>query len=271
MERRTILTISLSLGAVMLVLGWLTYARLPSSDALLDNLWEDPIQTPVDGSAPERQIAAGGVLYTIKPLFNYDIKGLIVSDSRADAWDNIYHTAWNDHLNVKDICLMWGQNLYTGVYEKMHITSGNWTCYCEFKSGTGPEDWARFRSDQISNNHLLPANDDVQRAMMSAQRGDQVEVIGYLAEYTHSGGSFRRGTSTVRDDTGNGACETILVEHFEVLESSSRLGAYLWMFGIMTVIGSLLGFVIGFFWDARKMMQQFEYQQTYDVMGNPEP
>ena len=47
--------------------------------------------------------------------------------------------------------------------------------------------------------------------------GDQVHFRGYLAEYSHGGG-FKRGTSIVRTDTGNGACETVFVEDVEILK-----------------------------------------------------
>jgi hypothetical protein len=45
--------------------------------------------------------------------------------------------------------------------------------------------------------------------------GDQVRVRGWLAAY--GSGANRRGTSTRRDDTGNGACETIFVNDFDVV------------------------------------------------------
>ena len=38
---------------------------------------------------------------------------------------------------------------------------------------------------------------------------------GWLAGYSNDDG-FRRGTSTTRDDTGNGACETIYVDEFQI-------------------------------------------------------
>jgi hypothetical protein len=45
-----------------------------------------------------------------------------------------------------------------------------------------------------------------------------VRFSGYLVEYAHNHGmAFQRGTSTVRTDTGNGACETVWVEDFQIL------------------------------------------------------
>ena len=61
--------------------------------------------------------------------------------------------------------------------------------------------------------HLLTADDHLRDRI-----GDQLRVRGWLASYSNDDG-FRRGTGTTRDDTGNGACETIYVEDFRVLRS----------------------------------------------------
>jgi len=56
---------------------------------------------------------------------------------------------------------------------------------------------------------------------MEARTGDQVHFKGYLAEYKLEDGSFERGTSVSRDDQGNGACETVFVTDFEILQSAN--------------------------------------------------
>jgi hypothetical protein len=45
-----------------------------------------------------------------------------------------------------------------------------------------------------------------------------VRIRGYLAKYGHDQG-FERGTSTIRTDTGNGACETIFITDYEIIAS----------------------------------------------------
>jgi hypothetical protein len=76
-----------------------------------------------------------------------------------------------------------------------------------------------FDQAALSNNHLLTDKPDIARAIRKVRLGDQVHFRGYLAEYSHNhnGRPFNRGTSIVRTDTGNGACETIFVEDFEIL------------------------------------------------------
>ena len=72
--------------------------------------------------------------------------------------------------------------------------------------------------------------------------GDQIRVRGYLAGYTSAGGS-RRGTSTTRTDTGDGACETIYVEHFNIVEAATSY----WRISMWASLALLLtGLVIHF-------------------------
>ncbi|MGI9235384.1 MAG: hypothetical protein ACR2RD_17260, partial [Woeseiaceae bacterium] len=43
---------------------------------------------------------------------------------------------------------------------------------------------------------------------------------GYLASYSNAGGG-KRGTSTTRTDTGDGACETVFVENFDIIDPTA--------------------------------------------------
>ena len=65
--------------------------------------------------------------------------------------------------------------------------------------------------------------------------GDQVRFRGYLASYSNDTGS-KRGTSTTRTDTGNGACETIFVEDFQILRGATSF----WRISMWTSLALLL-------------------------------
>lgn len=56
---------------------------------------------------------------------------------------------------------------------------------------------------------------------MSSEIGDYIHIKGMLASYRNPANHFFRGTSTVRTDKGNGACETIYVSEFEVLNKAN--------------------------------------------------
>jgi hypothetical protein len=64
------------------------------------------------------------------------------------------------------------------------------------------------------------------------------------AEYSHNHGfPFKRGTSTVRTDGGNGACETVYLEDFEIL----RRGGGPWHLLVKIALILLAGGVVGWF------------------------
>ena len=193
--------------------------RLPGPEAVLDAVRAEPLQQPV----VERAFVAraGGVDYTVRPSHRYELVGLVVSRHDTSVWwDVVHRDAWKDHLNVADLCVVWGRNLEDALYRRMRYASGTFTCSVATDS---PEDWRRFDPSAISNNHLLASDPALARTLRAIRPGDQIRVAGRLVEYAHDvGAGFRRGTSTRRDDTGDGACETIWVTEAQVLRAANR-------------------------------------------------
>lgn len=202
-------------GAALCALatGWWFSGYLPDVARLHPDVLAEPVQ--VDGVQPAFAARAGGVDYRIAPVARYDITGLVVSRHDSDAWYDWIHAASNDHLNVVDLCLVWGDNAADGAYRRMRFSSGQFVCYVETDD---PEAWQPKYLRSLSNNHLLTADPTVARRLRGLRVGDQVRLNGELAAYSHEAGfSFTRGTSTVREDTGNGACETVFVRSVEIL------------------------------------------------------
>ncbi len=70
------------------------------------------------------------------------------------------------------------------------------------------------------NIHIIPANEVVEKACESARVGELIHLEGELVEATGPNiGTWR--SSLRRDDTGNGACELLLVESFSKLDADS--------------------------------------------------
>lgn len=190
------------------------------------------------------EVDAGDQRYLIEPLFDYQLDGVVVSyhdaDSLADIW---HHGSWQDFLNVRDLCVIWGDNVRSAVYRDMDFRNDSWTCWAYWPDA---QTAARFRMDELSNNHLLTDDPRVKRALMAARPGDHVRLTGMLARYRNPANGFARGTSVRRDDRGNGACETIYVTDFEVVAAANagvrRLhAAARWIAGL-----SLAGFLVAF-------------------------
>lgn len=200
-------------GLVLLIAAaWLRDA-LPETAQLREELYEEPAQVKVQKAAFERTV--DGITYQIRPLYSYDLYGLVVSHHRADSWWDYLHLAWKDKLNVTDLCVVWGHNLQVADLAGMSFSSGQFQCFWQTRSQAT---WDSFSESAIANNHMLTDDPSIAKRLRETRIGDQVHFRGYLSEYSHNEGlPFKRGTSTVRTDTGNGACETVFLEEFENL------------------------------------------------------
>jgi len=218
-------------GAVLLAVSLFLRHALPGPAELRAELRNEPLQEPTQAAAFETTVA--GVTYTVKPMADYEIWGLVVSAHDSDTWWDYIHKAWNDQLNVVDLCVVFAENVASGGYVGLDYSSGQFVCYVQTGSS---EKWQRFSMRALSNNHLLADRASIVSKLRAVQIGDQVRIHGVLAEYGHNHGvGFKRGTSLTRDDTGNGACETIFVQEVEVL----RAGGGPWRWSRWAAIGLL--------------------------------
>mgnify|MGYP000313949687 CR=1 FL=1 len=214
--------------------------ELPQTGRLLESLRQEPEQVQVQ--EPPRTTTVNGVTYRIQPLHTYELHGLIVSSHDSDSWWDYIHREWNDHLNVVDLCVIWGKNAVSGAYRGQSFSSGQFVCYWQAPTR---EAFAAFDPTAISNNHLLTDDPEIAKKLRSVRVGDQIRFRGYLAEYSHQhdGRPFHRGTSIVRTDTGNGACETVYVQDIEIISRGGGPWRVLtWVAWIMLGIGCVLWF-----------------------------
>lgn len=239
----TLLRLTLIVSIGLFAISHLLKGELPSGDDILEELLQSPVQTPLEMSPFE--IEAGEIVYTITPLYTYELYGMVVSYHNCGTWWDIYHHGqWKDFINVKDLCVLWGKNLRTEVYKDMRFTSDSWTCIYYW-----PDDevGARFNHTCLSNNHLLSHDESVTRSILKTEKGDQIHLKGYLAEYSHSNMDFYRSTSTDRTDTGNGACETIYVEDYEIIKTANPFWRMTSRVSRYVILASLLLIVVRFF------------------------
>ncbi len=191
--------------------------RLPDKPMILEPLLQDPVQTE-EGLPGPFEVERKGFTYTVTPLFNYELWGLVVSYHHSSSFIDISHKEWNDYLNTKDLCVLWGRNVETGVYKRMTFRNRDFTCYYRYPDRAAFE---LFTENALSNNHILPADAQVAEAVRRARTGDQVRFKGWLVSYGLKGAPYTRGSSTVRTDRGNGACEVVYVNEFEVLRAAN--------------------------------------------------
>jgi hypothetical protein len=223
-------------GALLLALMLWRKDNLPPLHDLRVDLAKEPLQRAV--AHPAFDTTVDGVTYRIQPLYEYELWGLVVSEHDSSSAADLLHRSWNDNLNVVDLCVIWGDNATRDAYRDIHFSSSPSWCFFETSSSDA---YAAFDQTAISNNHLLSDNPTIARKLRTVRIGDQIHFRGYLAEYSHNHGmAFKRGTSTVRTDTGDGACETVYVESVDIMQRGGGpwrvlgwLGAVLFALGIV--------------------------------------
>jgi len=184
------------------------------------------------------EVTFNGVNYRVEPQYDYDLHGLIVSYRHHDG-DSRMHRRANDHLNMLDVCVVWGDNAAGDHIRKLNFWNGIFTCNVETRD---LDAWNQFRMNQLSNNHLLSDDDYVREQVMGIRVGDQIRVQGWLASYSNETGS-KRGTSTTREDTGDGACETIFIDRFEIVQPARSY----WRWSMYASLAMLLVFLFRYF------------------------
>jgi len=224
----------LATNLVLLAVALWNSDALPHPADLSPALLDEPMQEPVH--KPAFATTSHGVTYTIQPLYTYELVGLVVSKHDAKSWWDYLHREWNDNLNVVDLCVVWGNNARNGAYADIHFSSGQFTCNFSTRSDAA---YAAFDQTAISNNHLLTDRPAIAKKLRTVRVGDQIRFRGHLAEYAHQNGmDFRRGTSTVRTDTGNGACETVFIDSIEIIRQGGKHWRVLvWVSGVLLALG----------------------------------
>lgn len=210
------------LSLLTLVFAYLQKDNLPSPGQIDSQLSQNPIQSEIKKA--DIQVQDGEFDYKITPKYNYELWGLVISQHDSRSWIDLYHK--NDPFNIKDICVFWGGNVKSGVYEKMKFSSADWTCHYQFKDNISQDWWTKFNQNEGSNNHLLAANTQIAEKIQSTTIGDQVHLKGYLVNYTISQDGkliSGRNTSITRTDTSENNCEVVYVTDYEIIAPENVL------------------------------------------------
>ena len=208
-------SILIPLSLVVLLVCFFNRDRLPRPEPVPPLLQQEPRQS----RASERPFAVryADTDYRIAPEFDYELTGMVVSFRHHDG-DSRMHRRAGDHLNMLDLCVVWGDNVAHPDLNELDFWNGIFTCNVSTRDRDA---WAAFDMYQLSNNHLISDRPEVRDAVRGVRIGDQIRVRGWLSSYTGPAGT--RGTSTTRSDTGDGACETIYVQDFVIVERPGNL------------------------------------------------
>ncbi len=189
---------------------------LPDSSSLREELVEPPSQEEVDEEG--YKFSYRGRDYYVEPKADYSMTGLVVSRNNISAFSDIHHT--KDSVDFMDLCLIWGENTLNDGYLGVEFWSQPFSCWYQIRERAAAQG---FDGKNLSNTHLLSADPVIVGKMASVRPGDQISVSGKLVDYAPAlYPELKRKTSLVRGDTGNGACEVMMVENFRLLEEANQ-------------------------------------------------
>jgi hypothetical protein len=194
---------------LLLAASWYAKGRPIAPERIDPALRRDPVQRAT--SRPPFTFEYAGRACRVRPVAEYELRGLVLSHNDVESFADIYHDA--SSVDTKDLCVLWGSSLETADFHQVDVSSGPFTCYFRYPSGI------RFDPEELANNHLITADPAIRERLAGLHVGDQVAIAGLLVDYQMDDwGTFWRETSTVRDDDD---CEVVFVERLEVLRSGA--------------------------------------------------
>ena len=153
-------------------------------------------------------------VYLIKKA-NYDISAKVVSKEK-------YYRGWDGDLVPYDFALAWGNLVDKNLEDKIKYSQLRRFYYYKYNAESP------YRVDYISthsaNNHLIPANKNIYRALRIVREGELVQIKGFLVRLQ---GKINEenvfwGTSLTRKDRGNRSCELIYVKEVKYRQKIYR-------------------------------------------------
>ncbi|SEG72529.1 hypothetical protein [Marinobacterium lutimaris] len=155
-------------------------------------------------TSPDKRFEHAG--YTLQALADFELEARVLGRET-------YRIDRESDLAKYDLALGWQRMSDNRVLEQIDITqSGRW-----YRWKTDHYPIPRREIERTSANmHMVPANDWIERQIGKLGPGDLVRIRGYLIKAEAPDG-WHWKSSLTREDTGNGACELVYVESFELL------------------------------------------------------
>lgn len=194
--------------SIVIVYSWLNQPEgIPAET-------DDPFQIKLDplqdnsSNPPMPVLHFGKKMIILSAKAAYQIDGVLISKKR-------YYRGFMNDLSPYDFALAWGD--VPDMRDEVEFSQV--IRYCLFKLKSGSSIDPGYIQNHMSNNHLIPANKNIRRAMAKAKHDDKIRIQGHLVDVEASQNGHLLSTwrsSDRRDDTGNGACEIIYVKSLRI-------------------------------------------------------
>jgi hypothetical protein len=188
----------------VVVIGYYAFSR-PHARGTGDPIdWSaDPIQASTDRRPFEIETRKGKV--SLDPRASFDVSAVVTGDEHYRFDDGAF-------LVPVDLVMTWGK-LPEEPY-KSKVSYGQITRYYFWRTTTWNLD-LHYIKTHSANMHMIPADDNVRRSLLSVGTGDAVRVRGLLVNAKREDGFYWK-TSISREDDGPGACELVWVEEIQI-------------------------------------------------------
>lgn len=147
--------------------------------------------------------------FIITPVAEYKIAAIVVSKKS-------YHDGWHAEIAPVDLALAWGKMAESG-YDKYisYSQSDRWYVY-EYEEESPFDD--NYVITHSSNNHIIPADENIYKAIRSLKKKERVLLEGFLVNVKgrYKGGDFWWNSSSTRKDSGDGSCEVFYVKKVRI-------------------------------------------------------
>ena len=142
--------------------------------------------------------------YRITPVASFQLQALLVHKKR-------YRHDWAKDISPIDMMLSWGTLAEEAAWEGTEIRQHSRLGVVQLDGNVryATPEWI----SNWANMHMLPASEEVYKALLRADAGQRIRLKGFLVNVLGSDGG-KWPTSMNRED---GDCEIVLVDSFEVL------------------------------------------------------
>jgi hypothetical protein len=168
----------------------------------------EPLQTPYDANETFTPGIKDG-LFTIKPVARYRASVMV-------AGRESYSYGWTAKVAPIDLAIVWGKLAEPDYDKYITYSQSNRWYFFEYK----PE--SPFDSSYIikhsANNHIIPATENVHKAVKSIKEKQKIILEGFLVNVTgtYEGQKVWWNSSLSRNDTGEASCELFYVNKVRI-------------------------------------------------------
>ncbi len=209
MSDKILITVALIvfLGAAFIIWQSFSGSDITPAEGPPIDITQDPVQIE-DTSTMLPPMSLGGDKFFFTVKAKYKLSGMIVST-------NHYVKGFLCTLSPYDFATVWG----TIPQYLDYIKFTQVVRFCLFNYNMNCPVGVDYIQSHMANNHMIPSNKSIRKALKKAHKNDLVEIEGYLVYVM--GNINKRGTtnwnsSLKRSDKGNGACEIIYVTRLRI-------------------------------------------------------